>query len=742
LEPQERSLNERYLLRGSQVVLDTQPGFPLASAFDITDALLPYLRLFSLRLHLPQLYSLVSLGETEDSTVLLEGVPFIPADFNGSDAPAAEVIQEIATAAVFTEAWSSAPILRQVNWLWQVAQLWTPLQREGVAHSLINPDLLRVEGPLLRLRELEYSSSSSPSLTDLGLFWAKWCAPYVDRWRPQFTELCDRLVEGRIDTLEELSSELESWLAAVRSLSRVRIDVATRTDPGPTREQNEDACYPLNGTVLQNTQEGLAIVCDGVGGHAGGEVASSIAINVLMEHLQQVDLSTLAAADVMDELEVAVGAANDLIVDQNDGENRHDRDRMGTTVVMALAQEHDLYLTNLGDSRAYFITEQGCYQVTTDDDIGTREVRLGYLPYREAIRQPGSGSLIQALGMVPSSMLRPSVQRLVLDSDCLFLLCSDGLSDFERVESLWREELLPLLWGKVDLAETTKRLIGIANRLNGHDNVTVGILHCRVSASSQNHKTATGTSSTWPAPPQLRTVATATSLKHRVSEPGKRMPLLLILGLLVLLGGAALGTLLWRSPGAKNPMLPVESPSVPPPTLSPALPRNATADTYWRILTQPRPGITTAVAPSELVLRTKAVPTAKVLGSLSPDMVFKVNEAFTLPDATRSRWLQVQLCQVLNVERKTATSPTTTLSPKPTASATAPTAATAKPRTAPTVTFPTPPAPSKSLPQLKPSDIGYIKALDFEAAALYIPPEELGLLALEGCPPLATPPTP
>lgn len=632
-------LLNRYVFRGPQVLLDTQPGYPLASVFDITDDVLPYLKLFSLRLHLPQVYCLLSMEAIEankstdvsDVLVLLEGAPLL-----ATDVALPTSAGQVGIAEPFTEAWQSASTLRQVNWLWQMAQLWVPFQREGVAQSLLNPNLLRVEGSLLRMLELVYDPAAVPSLVDLGAFWTKWCVPYVDRWRSKFSELCDRLMEGQIDSIEQLNDELEAWLAALRTNSKVRIDIATRTDSGPTREHNEDACYPFSGTITQNSPEGLAIVCDGVGGHAGGEVASGIAIAALTGHLQQAEVSSLSPESIMTELEVAVSLANDRIAAQNDQENRHDRDRMGTTVVLALAQGHDLYISNIGDSRAYLITPQACYQVTTDDDIGTREVRLGYLPYREAIRQPGSGSLIQALGMVPSSMLRPATQRFVVDTDCVFLLCSDGLSDFERVDSLWQTELRPLLLGEVDLAEASKRLIAAANSLNGHDNVTIALLHYHV-ADASAPATAQGSSQAWLSPPH----ASAPSAKRLVvREPKSALKFVgLGMGLLALLaGGVALGLFFWRKPEP----LPSPTVSVTSPTPSPTS-ASLTLGSYWRVKgLSPAPVSSAPASAAKLVLGARAAVDAPSAAVLEPGTLLKLMADLKTPEQTR--WLKLQVC--------------------------------------------------------------------------------------------------
>jgi protein phosphatase len=715
---------DRYLFRSAQVVVDTQPGLPLSSAFDIPDRVLPYLKLFPLRLHLPQLYSLIKLetaaGEA-DSLELLEGAPLTAADLQDPDQPLSSQLQQIAVAEVFTDAWRTASSLRQVHWLWQIVQLWMPLQREGVAWSLVDPHLLRVEGPLLRLLSLDFNAHTAPSLAALGEFWTKWCLPYVGQWRAKFAELCDRLIQEDITSAEVLAAELESWLTAVRASSQVNISIATRTDPGPSRDQNEDACYPQDGITMQNAQEGLVMVCDGVGGHAGGEVASGIAISVLTEHLRQAPLAKLSPDGIMSEAEIAVGMANNLIVQQNDQEDRHDRDRMGTTVVMAVAKGHDLYLTNLGDSRAYLITPQGCYQVTTDDDIATREVRLGYLPYRDAVRQPGAGSLIQALGMVPSSMLRPSVQRFLIDSDCLILLCSDGLSDFERIETLWKKQLLPLLKGETDLAETGKALIAAANRLNGHDNVTVGLLHYRVEERSQSAQpTLAEPSLSWPSPPSAQTPApTRKTPKHTVKPSGQRS-IWPILALLTLFGGGgiALGVMLWPKsiPTLPDPAASV-SPALPPPEADLAL------NSYWKVSLTPNEAPAAAAPIPSLDLKATPSPNAASLGSLANDTILKVTGS--QQNADQTRWLQVKVCGPLPGQPLSASSP----SPQPTAAVPSP--------------LPSAVASSQPMPLLKPGVAGYLPALALQRAVMPLDLQKVGNLNLEGCAAVAaSPPSP
>ena len=79
-----------------------------------------------------------------------------------------------------------------------------------------------------------------------------------------------------------------------------------------------------------------------------------------------------------------------------------------------------------------------------------------------------------------SSALHPNVKRLIIDDDCIFLLCTDGLSDFDRVEQYWRDTVLPMLNGKINITKTVRTLVKIANERNGHDNATVALVHCQI----------------------------------------------------------------------------------------------------------------------------------------------------------------------------------------------------------------------------------------------------------------------
>jgi len=487
-------LAQRFLQKDERILLDTQPGVPLAYAEEIPDWIVPYLRLFPYQLHIPQVYGKLpphKKGRNKEIWLLEQAPIGVVPNSKLGKSPVLGLKPEL------TAVWQNATAMRQLNWLWQIAQLWQPMMSEGVAVSLLNPKLLRVEGQLVRLLELRLGLDEEATLKKLGQLWQQWI-PGANREISGFlAQLCQQMIQENLVNSEELIAQLDQALDTIgRSQSR-SIQVITLTDTGPTRQRNEDACYPppslQGGKPEENltSSESFVIVCDGIGGHEGGNVASHLAIETVQK-IEEFPLSKESNhLDLITQLENAVCQANDLISQRNDKEGRSERQRMGTTLVMAKGKAHEIYITHIGDSRAYWITPTGCHQVTVDDDLASREVRLGYALYRETLQQIGSGALVQALGMSSSANLHPTVQRFIIDEDCIFLLCSDGLSDNDRVEQNWDREILPVLEKKVDLATAAAKLVEIANNQNGHDNVTVGLVYVKVSENQRTNQPET-----------------------------------------------------------------------------------------------------------------------------------------------------------------------------------------------------------------------------------------------------------
>ncbi|HLO89030.1 MAG TPA: protein phosphatase 2C domain-containing protein [Nostocaceae cyanobacterium] len=473
-------LADRYLVIGKSIILDIKPGLlPQIPELEHTQPVRPYLKLIAYRVHLPQVYGVLSLGEgqSRQEILLLEKGPVT----------VNQKTSQIQLCSELTSVWADASSIRQIHWLWQIANLWQPLSTEGVASSLLSADLLRVEGTLVRLLELRFDQIK-PTFAQLGEFWQQ----LVQDAQPVVKEFIQKislgLIQGEISSSEQLITVLDQGLTELGRSQSTSVKIYARTDTGPCRQRNEDACFPRNNVLLNKPPQHnvLAIVCDGIGGHEGGNVASNLAIETI--HQQVVELTSVSpeyldSSLILSDLEQAVAVVNDKISQRNDSENRQGRQRMGTTLVMALPIAHELYITHVGDSRAYWITPYGCYQVTLDDDVASREVRLGYAIYREAVAQSGAGSLVQALGMSKSTSLHPTAQRFIIDEDAVFLLTSDGLSDFDRVEENWEAEILPIIAGERDITQAAERLVEIANTKNGHDNVTIALVHYQVKYS-------------------------------------------------------------------------------------------------------------------------------------------------------------------------------------------------------------------------------------------------------------------
>ncbi len=547
-------LQERYLIIKHNVLLDTKPGIlPQIPEQQKLDDIKSYLRLIPYRLHVPQVYGLLSLNalNTQTEILLLEKPPLILDE----SPPAVQLCEQL------TDVWKKANSLRQLNWLWQMSQLWQPLATVGVASSLLTKNLIRTEGSIVRLLELSSDGETRPKLAALGEFWQQELYQgAVGTIRNFMGEVCRLLIEGEIRSSEQLTALLDKGLTCLSGSNKTKVDVFALTDTGPSRQRNEDSCYPQSGTKFSKppSKSALTIVCDGIGGHEGGDIASRTAIETIQNSVGQ--LASLPEDRInphalLADLEQAAAIANDKISQLNDSENRQGRQRMGTTVVMALPVGHEMYITHVGDSRAYLITRNNCHQITLDDDVASREVRLGYAVYRDAVGQAASGSLVQALGMNASSALHPTAQRFIIDEDCVFLLCSDGLSDFDRVEQYWETEILPLLNNNGDVVSVTKQLLEIANNQNGHDNVTIATIHCQTKYSEPklaleanladvSSISVADSSRLAPVTQNIPNQKTQV-IPEKTTRKGMNLPLMLgVVGLLTIVGGSI--GYLWR----------------------------------------------------------------------------------------------------------------------------------------------------------------------------------------------------
>jgi protein phosphatase len=275
------------------------------------------------------------------------------------------------------------------------------------------------------------------------------------------------------------SSEEDDLPTAVLPIQLLSLTDAGYTDIGRQRQQNED--YFSLSIQIQKQQSnqgteirtrGLYIICDGMGGHTAGEVASTMAVESL-EHYFKIHWQD----DFPDRETICQGVleTNQGIYKINQQNDSSGSGRMGTTLVMALVQDTKVAIAHVGDSRLYRVNRNwGLEQLTVDHEVGQRDIQRGVDP-KIAYSRPDAYQLTQALGPHDNTWVKPDIRFLNLQEDTLLLLCSDGLSDNGFVETHWQTYLHPLLSSNTDLDQGLRKLIDFANQQNGHDNIT-GIL--------------------------------------------------------------------------------------------------------------------------------------------------------------------------------------------------------------------------------------------------------------------------
>ena len=290
----------RYLCKSKNIFLDTKPGFLPNNPTELPPQCTPYLRLSPWQLHVPQVYDWVE-GQAPNPFLLLEQAPlWVERGLDGQNI-------NVQLLPALTNKWRETTALRQLNWLWQMANLWQPLSSEQVGSSLLKPELFKVEGSLFRLLELRSDRGVAPSLAQLGQLWQSWAAIAQPEIASFLQQLCQQLIQGETYNVELLIDYLDGAIARLGQSQARYIQTATRTDQGPTRQRNEDACYPPAGTVqtLLSAEDPLVVVCDGIGGHQGGDVASNLAIEAVQHQITSLDLKSSNAATLMVELEKA-----------------------------------------------------------------------------------------------------------------------------------------------------------------------------------------------------------------------------------------------------------------------------------------------------------------------------------------------------------------------------------------------------------------------------------------------------
>lgn len=227
------------------------------------------------------------------------------------------------------------------------------------------------------------------------------------------------------------------------------------THIGMIRSNNEDAfgVYP---------DLSLYVVADGLGGHAGGEIASRIAVETIRDSISS---AFEKSAEMEDSLREAIKGANTLI--NRLAIKEHDLHGMGTTVVVAKIEGGRAIAAHVGDSRVYLVRGDAITQITKDHTVVEEYARLGLLSPQDARYHPYRHVLSRALGT--SGDVEVDVADIQIQSGDTIILCTDGLTNMVSD----KEILNTILELKPSPEKITDRLITLANNNGGIDNITV-----------------------------------------------------------------------------------------------------------------------------------------------------------------------------------------------------------------------------------------------------------------------------
>ena len=262
----------------------------------------------------------------------------------------------------------------------------------------------------------------------------------------------------------------------------ISVSVFGKTDVGRTRDHNEDSFVVAdlstgNATLQPEVRQHLAgprgslfMIADGMGGAAAGEIASAMAIQVVLEEMQRmwvegVDRSPEAFGRA---LVHSTSMANTKINSYAVG---HPEFRgMGTTATVAGMLGDTIYLAQVGDSRGYLVRDSVGVQITKDQSLMQKLVEAGELTEEEAEHSERRNIILQALG--PEPVIKVDLTHQQLRKGDRLVLCSDGLTT-----QIGRDVVTAIVSAEAELTNACKKLIDAANANGGTDNITVIVVH-------------------------------------------------------------------------------------------------------------------------------------------------------------------------------------------------------------------------------------------------------------------------
>ncbi|MDH7481500.1 MAG: Stp1/IreP family PP2C-type Ser/Thr phosphatase [Armatimonadota bacterium] len=268
-------------------------------------------------------------------------------------------------------------------------------------------------------------------------------------------------ITARIDT----GDLIQGW--ANKKGLKPGVIVSTRlgakTDLGLIRENNEDKFefFEPEEPELLAAKGLFYAVADGMGGHASGQIASELALKMIIRNYY-----TDFSEDIEQSLEAAFKAANAYIYDV--GQSIPERSGMGTTCTAAVIREGKLHIAHVGDSRAYMIRSGKIRQLTQDHSWVAEQVQRGAMTEEEAMMSPFRNVITRSLGVTPD--VEVDFYQEELKKGDVILMCSDGLSGYVS-----DAEILEIV-SEASPALAALKLVDRANGHGGGDNITVLIV--------------------------------------------------------------------------------------------------------------------------------------------------------------------------------------------------------------------------------------------------------------------------
>ena len=230
--------------------------------------------------------------------------------------------------------------------------------------------------------------------------------------------------------------------------------ISAITDRGLKRELNEDNFF-----YREFGQKFVAVVSDGMGGHNAGEVASSLACKAVEEFIGKADIFHYTKIN----MKKAVSYANHIVFKHSCANSG--LSGMGATFVLAVYNGKKLFVANLGDSRAYIISNGSMELVTEDHSIVFQLVKSNIITKQEAKEHPKRNEILKALGIAPEVF--PDIFEVEVSKGDQLILCSDGLSNMVDDDVICQTII-----DEKDIVLANTKLIELANLNGGYDNIT------------------------------------------------------------------------------------------------------------------------------------------------------------------------------------------------------------------------------------------------------------------------------